>query len=205
MKSILLSIHPKYVDKILYGKKTIEVRKSRPKITPPFKCYIYMTAGGYEWQKEPFSTAVIPPCGEMYNGSRMVVAEFTCYNILSTCGWRMKGNTGRTAPRTSWEKALPDRACLSLDEILTYVGGNENRLIYGWNISDLKVYDKPKDLSSFNRPCPYRLPDGSRMDVPCPCDKYTWGFDEQSGISYCMRRMEKPPQSWCYVEEVPGC
>lgn len=67
MKSVLLSIHPKYVDKILDGKKTIEVRKSRPKITPPFKCYIYMTAGGYEWQKEPFSTAVIPPCGEMYN------------------------------------------------------------------------------------------------------------------------------------------
>jgi len=188
MKSVLLSVHPKYVDKILDGKKTIEVRKTRPKLAPPFKCYIYMTAGEYEWQKSPFSTAVVPPSGEMYNGSRMVVAEFTCDKILSTCGWRMKGNTGRTAPRTPWEEALPDRASLSLDEILAYVGGNDNRLIYGWHISDLKVYDNPKDLQDF-RQC-HKCPYGDLQN----CLQHEFSCDGAYTIT-------RPPQSWCYVEE----
>ena len=45
MKSVLISIQPKWVEKIVKGEKTIEVRKSRPKIETPFKCYIYCTYG----------------------------------------------------------------------------------------------------------------------------------------------------------------
>lgn len=44
MKSILLSIKPKYVELIASGKKTIEVRKSAPQEVP-FKAYIYCTYG----------------------------------------------------------------------------------------------------------------------------------------------------------------
>ena len=44
-KSVLLSIKPKYCELIASGKKTIEVRKTRPKIDTPFKCYIYCTKG----------------------------------------------------------------------------------------------------------------------------------------------------------------
>lgn len=43
MKSVLIAIRPKWCEKIASGKKTIEVRKSRPKIEMPFKCYIYRT------------------------------------------------------------------------------------------------------------------------------------------------------------------
>ena len=46
MKSVLISIQPKWVEKIASGKKTIEVRKSKPKIETPFKCYIYATKSG---------------------------------------------------------------------------------------------------------------------------------------------------------------
>ena len=42
-KSVLLSIKPKYCELIASGKKTIEVRKTKPKLDTPFKCYIYCT------------------------------------------------------------------------------------------------------------------------------------------------------------------
>lgn len=43
MKSVLISIKPKWCELIASGKKTIEVRKTRPKIEIPFKVYIYCT------------------------------------------------------------------------------------------------------------------------------------------------------------------
>lgn len=45
MKSVLISIHPKWCEKIANGEKTIEVRKTKPKLDTPFKCYIYCTKG----------------------------------------------------------------------------------------------------------------------------------------------------------------
>lgn len=43
MKSVLISIRPKWCELIASGKKTIEVRKTAPKLPTPFKCYIYET------------------------------------------------------------------------------------------------------------------------------------------------------------------
>ncbi len=43
MKAVLISIRPKWCEKIISGEKTIEVRKTRPKMDTPFKCYIYCT------------------------------------------------------------------------------------------------------------------------------------------------------------------
>ena len=45
-KAVLISIQPLWCDKIVKGRKTIEVRKTRPKMKPPFKCYIYQTEKG---------------------------------------------------------------------------------------------------------------------------------------------------------------
>lgn len=45
-KAVLVSIRPKWCEKIVNGEKTIEVRKTRPKLETPFKCYIYETGGG---------------------------------------------------------------------------------------------------------------------------------------------------------------
>ena len=42
-KAVLISIRPKWCEKIASGEKTIEVRKTRPKLHTPFKCYIYCT------------------------------------------------------------------------------------------------------------------------------------------------------------------
>ena len=42
-EAVLISIRPEWAEKILFGKKTQEVRKTRPCLEMPFKCYIYYT------------------------------------------------------------------------------------------------------------------------------------------------------------------
>lgn len=71
-KAVLISIRPEWVDKILSGEKTLEVRKSRPKLETPFKCYIYCAKGRKPWVLDGFS-------GIRQDGN--VVAEFTCDKI----------------------------------------------------------------------------------------------------------------------------
>ena len=44
--AVLISIKPKWVNLIFSGKKTVEVRKSIPKLDPPFTCYIYESGTG---------------------------------------------------------------------------------------------------------------------------------------------------------------
>ena len=43
-KSVITSVSPQECELIASGKQTMLVRKTRPKIETPFKCYIYMTA-----------------------------------------------------------------------------------------------------------------------------------------------------------------
>ena len=59
-QAVLISIKPKWCDKIASGEKTIEVRKTRPKELP-FKCYIYET------KKD--------------GGRGKVIGEFFCFEI----------------------------------------------------------------------------------------------------------------------------
>lgn len=178
MKAVLISIKPKWCNLIISGKKTLELRKTVPKLPLPFKCYIYMTKG---FASYPISNGMM--CHN--NGGGVVIGEFVCNAILSHC-----------------EMANVDLAeaqsLVSREEILEYAGEKE---VFGWHISDLVIYDKPKELREFFNPCvkktyPYcfecehglqegeeRYLDGLRhYDIPCG------------------NRVKRPPQSWCYVE-----
>lgn len=178
MKAVMISIHPKWVHKILDGKKTIEIRKTAPKIATPFKCYIYMTSGGWEW-RDPFSTAVIPPSGvgAMYNGAQKVVAEFICDRIFPI-------NVFNNGTIQDWTRYHLDKSCVPYDDMVMYIGCNRSG--FGWHISDLKVYDKPKELTDFAQchKCEYS---GDCKQHEYSCDGYY--------------RLQRPPQSWCYAEE----
>ena len=158
MKSVLISIQPKWCELIASGRKTIEVRKTKPKLPTPFKVYIYQS------KKRDFE-------GSTYSDGK-VIGEFVCDKIISTVYWRLRGETGRCARRTEIETAFPELACLTLDEIREYAGSNQ-RIVYGWHISNLFIYEKPKPLSDFTH-C------GENYHFNPP--------------------IAKPPQSWCYVE-----
>ena len=78
MKSVLISIQPKWVEKIASGEKTIEVRKTRPKLETPFKCYIYQT--------KKFVTVDITDGANKYRpflrqNQDKVIGEFVCDRI----------------------------------------------------------------------------------------------------------------------------
>lgn len=191
MVAVLISIRPKWVHKILNGKKTIEIRKTAPKITTPFKCYIYMTSGGWEW-RDPFSTAVIPPRGVagMYNGAQMVVAEFTCDRIIPI-------KVFKNGTIQDWNRYCLEESCVPYDEMVMYIGCN--RSAFGWHISDLKVYEEPKMLSKFRNPCKEYDKDNPRCGS---CDFYH-AMGEYPAECACdgLRPVLRPPQSWCYVQE----
>lgn len=55
MKAVLLSIRPNWCKLIWSGMKTVEVRKSRPKLETPFKAYIYCTMQREGWFRHPGS------------------------------------------------------------------------------------------------------------------------------------------------------
>ena len=169
-QAVLISIRPKWCEKIISGEKTIEVRKTRPKMDTPFKCYIYRSVQGG------------------------VIGEFVCDDIFERivrvgaiceppkyciCDWNMDC--------TPLDTLLAD-ACLTKDELEKYLDGGVG---YGWHISDFKLYDKPLPLNTFKkwfRECAY-----SDLGFAIPdCEKCT-DFG-------CF--VQKPPQSWCFVEEL---
>lgn len=134
-KAVLISIRPKWCNLIALGKKTIEVRKTAPKLKTPFKCYIYETKG----------KVTIARCGE--NGYRYqegrsgVIGEFVCDKIyeIKNVGYAFK--VGETGAETN---AVARASCLDFTDMHDYLGRKGG---YGWHISDLVIYDTPKKLS----------------------------------------------------------
>lgn len=161
-KAIMLSIRPKWCEKIASGEKTIEVRKARPKLGTPFKVYIYCTQSGVAlgaWGKHG-----------------KVIGEFTCDRIY----W--------LAPINHAPEDVEQQACLTREEIVRYLNGAG----CGWHISDLKIYDTPKELTEFHtwKKCKSCSKSGYESTA-CIYDKN------------CMVpvAITKAPQSWCYVED----
>lgn len=175
-KAVLISIRPKWCEKIINGDKTIEVRKTRPKLDTPFKCYIYCTLPKYP--HEDF-IATDYPRPQFYGGGK-VIGEFTCDRIyeLET---KARGGSyyvkNEDQPTTNF---IARQSCLTLKDMHDYLHAQKG---YGWHIIDLRIYDAPKCLFEFwaERLC-NREPSVFGCRECCDCDK-------------------RPPQSWCYVEE----
>ena len=182
-KAVLISIRPKWVEKIASGEKTIEVRKNRPKLAPPFKCYIYCTmdhpyisVSCGELDKLNYRTNTVGRC----NGK--VIGEFTCKGFIPF-------SHGRPCFVTGTPEEVERMACLSREEIWEYAPhGNP----IGWRITDLVIYNTPRELTEFRMPCP--------NDLYCEaCAMYSNNNGICNNGALPLRR---PPQSWCYVEAV---
>ena len=143
MKAVFISIRHQWCKLIAKGDKTIEVRKSEPKIGTPFKCYIYR-------------------CGK---GGGMVVGEFLCDQIY----YYSVGNVnGQTITSDEMER----QSCLTRKELFDYENSAEAKEncmslvgLFGWHISSLIIYENSKSLKDFG--------------------------------------LNRPPQSWRYVDELP--
>lgn len=177
-KAVMLSIRPKWCEKICGGEKTIEVRKTRPKLDAPFKCYIYCTQSGVAlgaWGKHG-----------------KVIGEFTCDRIYKidkgdSTGFLFKAG-GLSVYKQAAEEKCGLRVAMTDDELHGYLGHCQG---YGWHIVDLRIYDQPMELTEFRRSCP--------NDLYCEdCAMYSNNNGICNNGALPLRR---PPQSWCYVQE----
>ena len=201
MKAILMSIKHKWCELIFSGEKTIEVKKTAPKLKPPFKVYMYETLGKRTWcrrcaiwqtcfQRSPFGC---------YEGAGAVVGEFVCDFV---------------------EESIPDfdpyhqvffnyffesgNDCLTEKELRNYGKGAP---IFGLHIAAPKLYDTPKELSTFSRYGYQRI---ERVESGCgntQC-RYCEPAEVIAGLykpPTCMKGdciVTHPPRNWCYVEEI---
>lgn len=203
-EAVLISIRPEWCEKIVNGKKTIEVRKTRPKLETPFKCYIYCTkyAKKQFWTGPKYSYTddhshnAFDKCG---NGK--VIGEFVCNGIkyfnFEESEWAYSvAPPGSDMPMHESEalKLCYKDGCLNDNDMLSYFG-DEAWKAYFWHISNLKIYDTPKELSAFYRTCP-GLND---VGMCWACDKAV-GEEHDCGVNGEVH-LSRPPQSWCYVYE----
>lgn len=183
-KAVMISIKPQWSELIAKKQKTIEVRKTKPKLKTPFECYIYETKGLYRGSG-----------GCLFQGLGKVIGEFVCDDISK--------NYVRYDPQKDeynyW--SLLDDSCLTKNQLMEY---GKCHTLYGWHISDLVIYDKPKELYEFNKLCtdPYQYCEVCKHGlVQYPSDVET--YEDLAGCCYdtvCLNQLQKPPQSWCYVE-----
>lgn len=198
MKSVLLSTRPKWCEKICHevgkdevGKpiyeKSIEVRKTKPSIPTPFKVYIYCTQQRvlgeilltYDKKVEGRNRGFrdvgdVPLAGK-------IIGEFICDKVAT---YPRNYEFGYEISEHEFNKTA-----LTAEQFVGYGNGG---MLYGWHISDLKIYDKPKELSEFYKPCPTKEK-GDCLSCDCLAD------NDYGGI--CTNNLTRPPQSWCYIQE----
>lgn len=159
MKAVLMSIRPEWCAKIASGHKTVEIRKTIPKLPTPFKVYVYCTDPD---TVDPHKYLETHYNGKIYKCNGKVFAEFVCDRI-------------RPEPEVAdglIDLCLSMTSCVEPADILKYANG---KTVYSWHISNLVIYDKPKELGEFTRL-------------------------RETKFGYEPVKIKRPPQSWCYVE-----
>lgn len=199
-KAVLISIRPKWCELIANGSKTIEVRKTMPNIETPFKCYIYCTKPSKKHQticgcmvintdelyRHPVKGIKHDWSGELmclnndygeeytYDESNFlngkVIGEFVCDEFFPISVYYSNPNSAKAR---AFELPL---TCLTDKEVIDYLGNGKQGC--GWHISDLKIYENPKELSAFRA-----------------WKQTKFGVDTNCVIT-------RPPQSWCYIDGV---
>lgn len=194
MQAILMSIKPKWCEKIFSGKKTIEVRKIAPKLETPFKVYVYCTKARHkpnDWvyhlpndrtlyfSANARDVSFVREEGDFRNG--MIIGEFVCDKIIGfSTNWI---NGVSRAP------IYVQGTCITGEQLFDYSKGKR---LYGLHITAPKLYDTPKELSEFRKP-----------DEPF----HTVEINEKGNVVFCDGYIDgepitRPPQSWMYVEEI---
>lgn len=199
MKAVLISIKPRWVEKIASGKKTVEVRRTKPKLETPFKVYIYMTMGKcpkFVYNENLEKQSVYDREPNTANGR--VIGEFVCDKIDV---YPYDCHIGYPTPQYEGDDSFCDcgegywitykeieDSCLTQDELMDYGRGDT---LFGWHISNLVIYEQPKELSEFVKPC-------NHSNDCWTCDRYDYMGHR------CYDKVTRPPQSYLFVEELKG-
>jgi len=210
MKAIMISIKPKYVADILNGKKTIEIRKTAPNCDLPIDVYIYCT------KDKPRAIMTDKGCvvantlevggnsqyKSGYSCSGGVVAKFTLNKVEVIklpytkfgCNERVGCEEERTLQtQTMNEETLLEKSCLKEIEIYGYLNfkHSPDNVGYAWHISNLEIFDKPKELNEFYKVGFDKALKESLKEPPYPLSPH------------CIQKeyeLTKAPQSYMFIE-----
>lgn len=248
MKNILISIKPEWVEKILNGEKTIEIRKTIPKCVLPCKVYIYCTKsqkklltifrkGDLIWSddkdEQRFDKTIFVKddyfsiADERHRWLGKVVAEFTLNKVEEIMYLTDRESVKKHG---CWECKLEDKwkiengfnkSQFNPEDYSNYYteGSDDNYLIfyskvtgtelhnylkgqtgYAWHIDDLIIYDKPKELSDFEKFGSYKNIKNCPKKLNGYCNK---GYGMKGTYVGCEKaRLKRPPQSYMFVEEI---
>lgn len=207
-KAVLMSILPRYCAMIANGTKKIEVRKTRPKIPTPFNVYLYCTQHGRplvygdvfrgDWEMEytqtwNWSREDADRLWGVMNGK--IIGEAICTDVRTFEWYNEYREWGDIQDYKITESTLSDCG-LTRSELIEY-GNRGSKLcnLYGYVLSDVDIYETPKDLSQFRieclRPC---CSENCKHFADKRCFK-------RGTLSYIGRPIKRPPQSWMYVRE----
>ena len=122
-------------------------------------------------------------------GSGQVIGEFTAYNERT---YRMCMGV---------PSHLVICGCISVEEIWAYTNKGEKDLTE-ISITDLVIYDKPKELSEFYRKCDkFACESCGHLDYEIiNDDEFEFECEYFCEYSNCYIPITRPPRSWCYVE-----
>ena len=204
MKSVIKSVSPRICEKVANGDCKILISKTAPKCEAPFRGYIYATK-----MKKRFVRGISTLCNKalylcdhklkVLEGWDIMDANITdtvCRADGKVIGEFMCDKIERFSVGSLRSDDIEKLACLSYNEMINHfykpeeLDGRTVKQGYAWHISDLKIYDKPKELSEFYITCK---------------EKSCQMCDAEREYDVCAFRRKKPitraPQSWCYVEE----
>lgn len=226
MKAVMKSVSPRICEKVANGDCTILVSKTAPKCEVPFKGYICCTKSTRahvfhlyindgigrqkfgitgHWRSGKKVVEVNPHLPayryNSYLAEGKVIGEFVCDRVYKwECKNRLEILESFPIWRASYMLFVDDleKTCLTYDDLYDYGKG---KTLYGWHISDLKIYDKPKELSEFKTPpcekgekacanCKWLV----KVDTP---DRYECECYVEDG-----KPITRAPSNWQYVEEL---
>lgn len=129
MKSVMLSVQRPYCELMAIRDKTLEIRKTCPKLGTPFLCYIYCTKERLPWL-------------DLKTEQRMdgfVIGEFVCDRIRGF-------DVPNPMSKDKIDKSILEESCLRYWDLYKYA---HRRKLYGWHITGMTVYKKPLPLTAF--------------------------------------------------------
>lgn len=200
MKAVLMSVHPQWCEKIFSGEKTIEVRRNRPKLEPPFTVYVYCTKAKNIREDGLY---LLPNDKELYLGCKEKDLGFVCwegdFRNGKVIGSFICDRIDEIEPDLEYYSDGYDidddrlaETCLTREQLREYGKGVT---LYGWHITEPQLFEKPRDITEF------------AVFSKCAdeCSEYDFcarDIAEDRVTCKCFKRtfLKRPPRSWCYVE-----
>lgn len=181
MKAIIQSYTPQECKRIINGQQTIKVCKTAPKDTP-FKVYMYCTKDGYAYRCRIDENGKLIP--ELWNGK--VIGEYVCEKVDVAKEQVILSGIYYSRYEDVIDWSLVKKSCLDNSELSNYGRGKSISCLY---ISNVKIYDKPKELKEFGK----YVKKQNIIDKGCEVIIENWTE---------FVPIRRPPHGWQYVEEL---